>query len=84
MEYIVKIPKVIYEQKTMSLDDIIASRIKALRKQRGYSQEKVSKVLNVTRSSISNMEVSRHTITVEILEKICNFYNVKSSEILPF
>lgn len=84
MKYKIQIEKIIHEEKTLELSEIIALRIKNLRKQKGHSQTKLAEILGLSRSSITNLEKGRHSLTIEMLEKLCQIYNVKSNEILPF
>lgn len=58
------------------LDNILV-RLKALRKGLGLSQAKVAERLNITQYNFSRIEIGSIKLTVDILLKICNIYNIK-------
>ena len=53
-----------------------------LREDNDYTQEYISKVLNVSRSSYANWENGDNKIPLEILDKLSVFYNVPFSYLL--
>ena len=57
-------------------------RIIDLREDRDYTQEHISKILNVSRSSYANWENGDNKIPLEILDKLSIFYNVSFSYLL--
>ena len=50
--------------------------LKAIRKQKGYSQVKVSMDLNISREAISNYETGKRCPNIEMLVKFSDYYNV--------
>lgn len=62
--------------------NIIAENIKKLRKSAKLSQEKMAENLNCSREFISRVENKRERISLNMLFKIANLYNVNPSELL--
>ncbi len=55
----------------------IAFKIKELRNSRGLSKEELSLMLNLDNSYISKLELCKINISIDKLEQIANFFNVK-------
>ena len=51
-------------------------RLKELRQQRGLSQSDLAKKLNISKSTISMLEVGARQPSIEMLEQIADFFNV--------
>lgn len=51
-------------------------RLKELRTKRGYSQYDLAKRLGVSKSTISMLEVGSRQPSMEMLEALCDFFNV--------
>jgi transcriptional regulator with XRE-family HTH domain len=66
-----------------TLYKIIGDRIKVKRKEKGYSQDDLSKFLNIGRSSISNIEIGRHQVPLFSLYELSKFLNVSIYDIIP-
>ncbi len=45
----------------------LGNRIKTVREERGYSQEKLAELMNINRSTISKIENGKFSITVDYL-----------------
>ena len=60
----------------------LGDRIRIVREERGYSQEKLAELMNVNRSTISKIENGKFSITVDYLVKfsICLDYEFKVVE----
>jgi len=54
----------------------IATKLKALRKNKKVTQAELAEVLNVHRSTVANYELNRRTPSLEELKKISNFFGV--------
>ena len=52
------------------------SRIKQLRKEKGYTQQKVALDLNVSRESLSYYENGKRQPSLELLVAFSKYYNV--------
>lgn len=53
-----------------------SERLKELRIKRGYSQYDLAKKLGVSKSTISMMEVGSRQPSIEMMEALCDFFNV--------
>ena len=63
-------------------DDRIGDRLKAARKKKNMSQEDVSKKLLISRQSISKWENNICLPDLENFKKICELYEIDTSELL--
>ena len=61
---------------------IIATNVKKLREQVKLTREKLSLILEFENSYISKLENEKVNITIERLDKIANYFNVKTFELL--
>lgn len=59
----------------------LASNLKRLRMERGYTLEDLSKNLNLDKSSISNYENEKRTPSIEIIDSFARFYNITIDEL---
>lgn len=57
-------------------DKNIGKKIKAIRKTRGYSQQQLAEIMEVTRSTISNWECGRRYPHLSELDQLANKLNV--------
>lgn len=62
----------------------IGIKIEELRRKLELKQEDFGKQIELSRSSVANIESGNQSLTLDVLERICDKFNVKSSEILPF
>lgn len=60
----------------------LATILKDLRNEKGFSQDKLAYDLNTTRSAIGNYETGRRSPNYETLEKIADYYNVDMDYLL--
>lgn len=68
----------------MSLKKDFGIRLKTLRKQRGYSQEKFSEMINVAQNTLSNIENGNHFCSADTLEKIADALEVVPQDLFNF
>jgi len=61
---------------------IIATNIKKLREQTDLTREKLSLALEFENSYISKLENARINITIERLDKIADYFKIKTFELL--
>jgi Predicted transcriptional regulators len=66
-----------------ALYKIIGNRIKSLREDLGQSQYELSQKLEISRSSISNIEVGRHQIPLYLLYEISEVLRTDIKLLLP-
>ncbi len=67
--------------KTMTQYDL-GRRISKLRKNKGYSQDELAKVLNISRSSITQIELGKRNLSVIELKNITEFLNISIDKFL--
>jgi len=60
----------------------LAKRIKALREQRGLSQESLAAKAGVSRGYLARLETGRHDPTVGTVEKLAKALRVKVTDLL--
>ena len=60
----------------------IATNVKKLREQAKLTREKLSLILEFENSYISKLENKKVNITIDRLDKIANYLNVKTFELL--
>ena len=60
----------------------IATNVKKLREQAKLTREKLSLILEFENSYISKLENKKVNITIDRLDKIANYFNVKTFELL--
>lgn len=51
----------------------LGDKIRVVREQRGYSQENLAKIMNISRSTISKIENGRFSITIDYLVRFSVF-----------
>lgn len=73
-----------------SLYKVIGEKIKSRRQELGVSQLKLSEDLNafsdsfqLSRSSISNIEVGRHQVPLHVLYSICQLLKIDVKDLIP-
>jgi transcriptional regulator with XRE-family HTH domain len=62
---------------------MIGNRIKSLRTERSLSQEDLSLQLNLSRASISNIELGRHQIPLFLLYELSLFFKIDIHDLIP-
>jgi transcriptional regulator with XRE-family HTH domain len=68
---------------TKELRQDIGKRVKELRKATGVSQEVVAAILNITRTSVCNIETGRQGITAENVVTMCQLFKCMPNDIFP-
>jgi transcriptional regulator with XRE-family HTH domain len=66
----------------VSLRDVMATRIKEWRAQRGLSQRDLADVSGVSREYIARLELGQHDPTVSTLEKLAKALKVSVADLL--
>jgi transcriptional regulator with XRE-family HTH domain len=64
------------------MNTVIGSKIKAYRKQKGWSQEYVAEILHLSQSAYSRIENGDSNSWVNHLEKICEVFEVTPEELI--
>jgi transcriptional regulator with XRE-family HTH domain len=65
----------------MSLQKNLGITLKALRAEKGVSQEKLALSTGIDRRYMSDIENGRRNVSLEILEKLAAFFEMKVSEL---
>jgi transcriptional regulator with XRE-family HTH domain len=65
------------------LRQYIGKRVKELRKLKGVSQDAVAAILNLTRTSICNIEIGRQGLTAENVVTMCQLFKCTPNDIFP-
>jgi transcriptional regulator with XRE-family HTH domain len=68
----------------MDRKGLIGLRIKELRKKRGFAQEEVASLANITAKHISSIELGKENPTVDTLLKLADVYKVELWELLNY
>lgn len=66
----------------MSLQKNLGITLKALRAEKGVSQEKLALNTGIDRRYMSDIENGRRNVSLEILEKLAAFFEMKVSELI--
>ena len=61
---------------------IFAERLKELREEQGLSMAALGKAVGYTYSSVSRWESEVHTPTIDILDKLADFFKVSADYLL--
>ena len=61
---------------------MISKILKEERKKRGYTQEEISKILNITRNAYTMYETNKSMPTIETIVKLAEYYNVSTDYLL--
>ena len=65
----------------MDINEFFGKKISELRKEKGFSQEKLSLEANIDRTYISDIEKGNRNISLEILDKLSKTLNIHISHI---
>lgn len=68
----------------MNNKKLLGKRIKELRKNAGYTQEKLAELIDIETSSLSGIESGRHFPSLPTLEKIANILHVEMKSLFDF
>lgn len=60
----------------------LGNKVRLLRKQRKLRQDDLGKVLNLSRSQISNLESGKRNFNLQQLKKLCNYFKIDMSYFL--
>jgi len=63
-------------------NEIVASNIRALRKNRGISQERLAELSDLHRTYIGAIERGERNVTIDTLDQIANALGVSCGELL--
>ena len=61
--------------KKLSTNELIGNKIKKLRKDAKLTQNQLAEELSIHPKHLSNIENGRKSITIALLDKLCNFFD---------
>lgn len=64
----------------MGIKKEIGRQIKELRIKNGYTQEKLSEMINISQKALSSIELGKNFITSETLDKILSIFDITAQE----
>ena len=64
----------------MNIHEKFGLAVAALRKEKGYSQERFALEANIARKYMSDIENGKRNISLDILERVCQQLGIKISE----
>lgn len=65
-------------------EDILNTKIKELRKEKGISQEQLALAVGTTRQTITSIEVGKYTASLALAYKIARYFNLTIEEVFDF
>ena len=68
----------------VTMSQFVGRAIRRIRKERGITQANMSDYMGIPRPSLSKIENGGMFISVDHIKLICDFFNIHSSELLPF
>jgi len=75
--------RIIMKENGTELYNLIGSNIKKLRKSKKLGQEDLAKLISLSRSSLSNIEIGKHQPSVFTIYEIASALNCSLDKILP-
>ena len=66
----------------MQLDEALGEVLRAARKDKGLSQEKLAFAAELERNYISLIELGRHSVSIRVLFQLCRVLEVQPSVVL--
>lgn len=60
-----------------NLNELIGKRIRELRKQKGYTQDEFSEMLNIDSKHLSRIECAKVQPSLNLIKKISDIFNIK-------
>ncbi len=65
-----------------NLDNLLSRRIRSIREQLGYSQERLAELLNVSRVTVSQIEAGRRKLSASDLKKLSDIFQMPADYLL--
>jgi len=65
----------------MGIKKEIGKKIKNMRLKHGYTQEKLSELINISQRALSSIEVGDNFLTAETLDKILEAFDITADEL---
>ena len=64
------------------MNSTVSKKIKTLRIDKGFSQEQMADLLHISQSAYSRIENGESNSWVNVVDKICNIFEIKPEELL--
>ena len=61
---------------------MLKDKLKYLRERKGINQKEIADYLNLTIAAYSHYEKGRREPSIDIIRKICKFYNISADDLL--
>lgn len=61
---------------------MLNEKLKEIRIEKGLSQEKMAKLLNISRQALGHFEKGDRQINIELVKKICVLFDLSADELL--
>ena len=65
----------------MGIKKELGRKIKKLRVSKGYTQEKLSEIVNISQKALSSIEIGENFVTAETLDKLINALETTAEEL---
>lgn len=68
----------------MNIKQKLGARIKELRKQKGFSQERLAEMIDISQNSLSKIEIGENFLSADTLEKLLQALNINVQQLFDF
>ena len=68
----------------MNIKQKLGLRIKELRKQNGFSQERLAEMIDISQNSLSKIEIGENFFSADTLEKLLPALNISVQQLFDF
>ncbi len=68
----------------MNIKQKLGARIKELRKQNGFSQERLAEMIDISQNSLSKIEIGENFLSADTLEKLLQALNINVQQLFDF
>ena len=65
----------------MGIKQELGKKIKQMRIQKGYTQERLAEIIDISQKALSSIEVGDNFVKAETLDKILNAFEITSEEL---
>lgn len=62
----------------------LGKKIQKLRKDQGYSQERLSEIIKISRTHMGHIEQGRKSPSLKLLEKLAKTFKIKVKDLIPY
>ncbi len=65
----------------MSIKKELGKRIKKMRVERGYTQDKMAEIIDISQKALSSIELGENFVSAETLDKILSAFEITAEEL---